>query len=68
MKPGDLVRFTHKTSTPFHFVTHVGIFISARPSRWDTNNLLYKFLTPDGVKEVPLGFGGTSWEVLSEAR
>ena len=68
MKPGDLIRFTHHTSTPFQSKTQVGILISSRTSNWDKKIMLYKFLTPEGVREVVLGTKGTSWEVISETR
>ena len=68
MKPGDLVRFTHHTSTPHQSETHVGILLSSRNTKWDRSIYFYKFLTPDGVREVILGVPGTSCEVINETR
>lgn len=35
MKPGDLVSFTCHTGVPFEFQTDIGIFLSARTTKWD---------------------------------
>lgn len=66
MKPGDMVRFTHHdyTSRPRQSEARVGILLSSRNTKWDREIYFYKFLTPDGVREVILGVPGTSHEVI----
>jgi hypothetical protein len=68
VKPGDLVLFSAHTGIPFERYTDLGVLLSARITKWNSNVTFYKFLTSSGTREVILGVEGTKWEVLSETR
>jgi hypothetical protein len=68
VKPGDLVLFSAHTGVPFERYTDLGVLLSTRITKWNSNVTFYKFLTPSGVREVILGVEGSKYEVLSETR